>query len=116
MRSNSKLNCDCCTLTGSALQADFCFMVSRCVLDDGKAKTGTAGCFRVALVHPIEPFKNPVLVFCRNANTGITDNQTVVFCVDRYTAAWNIVLDGIVAEIIDLMLLILTSKFLYSTR
>ena len=55
----------------------------------------------MALVHPVEPLKNPVLMFCRNANTGIADNQTVVFCVDRYTAAWNIVLDGIVAEIIN---------------
>ena len=39
-------------------------------------------------------------MFGRNADTGIADNQAVVFCVDRYTAAGNIVLDGIVAEIV----------------
>ena len=71
------------------------------MLDNGKAQTRTAGCLGVAFIYTIEPLKDPVLMLGRNADTGIADGQTIVFCADRYTATGNILLDRIVAEIID---------------
>ena len=76
-------------------------MIPDSMLDDGKSQSRTTGSFRVALVHPIEPLKDPIFVFRRNANAGIADNQTVILCMDRHTAAGDIVLDGIVAEIVN---------------
>ena len=80
---------------------DFCLMVGGCVLDDGKSQSRTTGSFRVALVHPVEPFKDPILMLGRNTDAGIADNQPVILHLDRHTAAGNIVLDGVVAEIVD---------------
>ena len=74
-------------------------MILDSMLDDGKAKTGASGCFGMALVHPIEPLKDPILMFGRNADAGIADNQAVAFRMDYYTAAGDIVLNSIVAEI-----------------
>jgi len=41
-------------------------MIGSGVLNNGKSQSGAAGCFGVALVHPVEPFKDPVFVFRRN--------------------------------------------------
>ena len=62
---------------------------------------GTTGSFRVALVYPVEPFKDSLLMLSGNADAGIADNQTVILCANRYTSAGNIIFDGIVAEVID---------------
>ena len=69
-------------------------MIGNGVFYDGESKTSTAGGFGVALVHPVEPFEDPVFVLGRNTNAGITDNQTVIFRVDGHAAAGNIILDG----------------------
>ena len=49
-----------------ALQRDLGVMALGHVLDDGKPQTGAAGGTAVALIHPIEAFKNPVLGFLGN--------------------------------------------------
>jgi len=82
-----KLNGNCRSLSGRTFQGNFCFMVSCGALDDGKAQTGAAGCFGVALVYPVEPLKHPVLVLRRNTHAGIPDSQAVVFRLYRDTAA-----------------------------
>ena len=40
------------------------------VLGDGQAQAGTAGFTRVALVHPVEPFKDPCLMFLGDTDSG----------------------------------------------
>ena len=76
-------------------------MILDSMFDDGKSQAGTAGCFGMALVHPVEPFEDPILMFSRNSDAGIADNQTIILCVDRHAAAGDIVLDGIVAEVVN---------------
>ena len=75
-------------------------MVGGCVLDDGKSQSRTTGSFRVALVHPVEPFEDSILMFSRNADAGIADGQLMILHMNMDTAAGDIVLDGIVAEIV----------------
>ena len=41
------------------------------VLDDGKAQPRTAGGLGAALVHAIEPLKNPILAVLRNADAVV---------------------------------------------
>ena len=78
IKATLKLNRYSRSLSGSAFQSDLRFMVGCRVLDNGKSQTGTAGCFGMALIHPVEPFEDPVFMFCGNADAGIPDNQTVV--------------------------------------
>ena len=49
-------------------------MILNSVFYNGKAQSSTAGGFGVALIHPIEPLKDPVFMFSRNTYAGIADN------------------------------------------
>ena len=75
-------------------------MIGCSVLDDGKPKTGTAGCFGATFIYTIEPFKDPILMLHRDTDAGITDNQAIILCMDRHDATGNIVLDSIVAKVV----------------
>ena len=55
----------------------------------------------MAFIHPVKPFENSILMLGRNADTGIADNQTIILGMDRHAAAGNIILNGIVAEVIN---------------
>ena len=79
-------------------------MIGSCVFDNGKSQTGAAGSLGVALVHPVEPLKDPILMLCGNTDAGIADNQALVFCLNRYAATRNVVLDGIIAEVVNNLL------------
>ena len=46
-------------------------MILHCVLDDGKPQSGATGLFGVALVNTVEPFKNLLLVFRSDSDSGI---------------------------------------------
>ena len=46
-------------------------MVLHRVLYNGQSQPGTPGGFGVALVHPIEPLKDPALVLRGDADAGI---------------------------------------------
>ena len=71
------------------------------MLHDRKSQAGTAGGFGVALIHPIEPFEDPILMLSGNADARITNGQLLARNMDFYTAAGNVVFDGVVTEIID---------------
>ena len=43
----------------AAVQLHLSLQDLRCVLDDGKAQTGAAYRFGMALVYPVEPFEDP---------------------------------------------------------
>ena len=100
MRSGSKLNRDGCALSWCTVQGNFCVVISNCVLDDGQTQAGAASCFGVALVHPVEPLEDPVLMLCRDTNAGIAYREIPVFHMDLHMTTGNIVLDGIVAEVV----------------
>ena len=55
----------------------------------------------MALVHPVEPFEDPVFMISRDANAGISDRQFSILDLDGDLAAGDVVFDGIVTEIID---------------
>ena len=57
------------------------------MLHNGKTQTGAAGFAGVALVHPVEPFKYPRLVFLGNTDTGVLDRYAVFANSDSYLAA-----------------------------
>ena len=96
-----KSNGNGCAFSRCAFQGDLCLMISRCVLDDGKTQAGAAGCLGVALVHPVEPLKDPVLMLGRNADAGITDGELFVFNMNFYGSTRDVILDGIVTEIVN---------------
>ena len=75
------------------------------VLDDGEAQAGAAHFLGVALIHPIEAFKNPALVLRRDAyaRIGHVEHRKFPFIADGelYTAILFVVLDGVFTEIVD---------------
>ena len=95
------MNCDSSSHAGGAVQGDAGIVVSNGMLDDGKSQASAAGLLGVALIYSIKPLEDPILMLSRNADTGIFHHQTIIFSMDRYPAAGNIVLDGVVAEVID---------------
>ena len=46
-------------------------MVGNSMFDNRKSQTGATGLLGMALIDPIEPFKDPILMLGRDANTGI---------------------------------------------
>ena len=48
------------------------------------------------LIHPVEPFKDPILMFGRNSDTGIADSQVVILHLDGHATDKNIIQEGIV--------------------
>ena len=79
------------------------------MLHNGKAQTGTAGFPGMALVHPIEPLKDPCLMLFRNADAGILYCNSAVFHGYRHFAVLFVVPDGIVAQIVDELISQLTN-------
>ena len=75
------------------------------VLDDGQTKAGAAGLLGVALVHTIETLKYFVLMFRSNADAVIADADLYSTLLFRnrnlYLATLIVVLNGIVAEIVN---------------
>ena len=75
------------------------------MLDDGQSQTRAADLFGVALIHPVEPFKHPVLVLGGDANARILDlnHGLMLLPGDRNgdAAAPVVVLDTVVTEIIQ---------------
>ena len=59
----------------------------------------------MTLVHPVKPFKNPALVLVGDADAGISHRYGRSPRTPRHrngdTAAGTIILDSIVAEVID---------------
>ena len=80
-------------------------MILHGVLDDGQAQSRTAGGLGVALVHPVEAFKHPGLILRRNADAGVRHLYDRGLFVgvheEMHTAAGDIVLDGIVTEVVE---------------
>ena len=75
------------------------------MLDNGEAQSGAANLLGVAFIHPVKALKNPALMLRRDADTGVGHAQDGIFPLkahgELYAAALPVVLDGIVAEIID---------------
>lgn len=69
----------------------FCHM-----LDNGKPQTCAAGCPAVALVHPVKPLKNPLLMLRRNADAGVADRKAVVLEGHGDGAVDPVVANGVV--------------------
>ena len=96
-------DCDGGTLTGDAVQRNLCVVNQGCMLDDGESQPGTAYGFGMALVHPVEPLKNPRLMLRWDADAGIRNSQhhLGIFFLNGYgdPAAGTVILDGIAAKI-----------------
>ena len=71
------------------------------MLHDRKAQTGTTGLLGVAFVHPVKPFKNTILMLGGNTDSRIQDDHFPILQRNVNAATRHIVLDGIVAKIID---------------
>ena len=88
-----------------AFQFDRAVMILHGVLDDGQAQSRTAGGLGVALVHPVEAFEHPGLILRRNADAGVRHLYDRGLFVgvheEMHTAAGDVVLDGIVAEVVE---------------
>ena len=54
----------------------------------------------MAFIHPVKPFENSILMLGRNADTGITVNLSIILGLDRHAAAGDIILDGVVTEVV----------------
>ena len=97
----SKYNSNGGAFSRCAFQIQRGIMISRGVFDNGKSQSGAAGCFGVALVHPVKALENTALMLCRDTDTRIADSQPVFLNVNADAAAGNIILDRIVAEIVN---------------
>ena len=64
-----------------------CSKALRGVFGDGETQTSAASLAGVTLVHPVEPFKYPRLVFLGNTDTGVLDRYAVFANSDSYLAA-----------------------------
>ena len=71
------------------------------MLGNGKAKAGAAGFPGMALVHPVEPLKNPCVVLFRNADAGILDNHAASLYSHNHLTVILIVTDSIVTQIVN---------------
>ena len=89
------------TFAHSAIQSNACIQSLGSVLGYGQAQAGATGFTRVALVHPVEPFKYPRLVFLGNTDTGVLDRYAVFANSDSYLAAVFVVTDGIITQVVD---------------
>ena len=75
------------------------------VLDNGEAKTSAANLLGVALIDAVEALKHAALVSVGNADAGIHDGKRGRRSIlpDRNSdiAARNVILDRVVAEVLD---------------
>ena len=74
------------------------------MLDDGQSQARAANLLGMALIHPVEPLKHPVLVLSGDANARILDlNHGLMFLPgdgDRDAAAPVVVLDAVITEVV----------------
>ena len=78
-----------------------CSKALRGVFSDGETQTSAAGFTGVALIHPIEPFENPCMVFLRDTDAAVFRGYTVLAHSDSYLAAVFVVTDGIIKQVVD---------------
>ena len=80
-------------------------MVGNGVLDDGKPQPRAADGPGMALVHPVEPLKDPALICRGDADASVRHSQchsSGCFCYcNGDAAAGDIVLHGVFAEVAD---------------
>ena len=88
-----------------ALHSDLAMVILNSVLHDRKAKAGAAGLLGMAFIDTIEALKHLILMFRRNTDAGIADadlNSPLLLCNSNLNfAAGIVVLDGIIAEIVN---------------
>ena len=93
------------SLVPFTFQGNFAVVVLYGVLHDGKAQAGAAGLLGMALIHTVKALKHLVLMFRGNADAGILHTQQNFTGFLRnghfHTAARVIVLNGIVAEVVN---------------
>ena len=70
------------------------------MLDNGKTQSCTTGGFGVTLIHTVEPFEHPFLVFYRDTNARVFHCQLSILQKNLNTAVGNIIFDSIVTKII----------------
>ena len=90
-----------CTFTQGAIQGDASTKPLGGVFGDGEAQAGAAGCPSVALVNPVEPFKDPCLVLLGDSDAGILYRHAGLANGDGHLTTVLVIADGIVAQIID---------------
>lgn len=101
LRLHWECYCDCCTASDFAVHLNMGVMDHRRVLDDGQAQSGAAHFLGMALIHPIEPLKNAIQMLMGDADSGIPDSNGMIPHGDGDAAARAVILDGIIAEIIN---------------
>ena len=104
VKSDLKSDCNSSALSGFTFQMQLRIMILGRMLDNGKSQTGTAGLLGMAFIHPVEPFKDPALMLCRNADARIPDAKGgVVSGRDRHSdsTAGYIIFNSIFAKIIN---------------
>ena len=88
-----------------ALQGEVGPVEGRPVLDNGQSQTGASDGFGVALVHPVEPLKDPALVLRRDTDARVRYRELRAPVGagdgDSDPAPRTIVLDGVVAQVAD---------------
>ena len=91
--------------SGVGLQGEVGPVEGRPVLDNGQSQTGASDGFGVALVHPVEPLKDPALVLRRDTDARVRYRELRAPVGagdgDSDPAPRTIVLDGVVAQVAD---------------
>ena len=96
----SELDGNCSSLPRSTFQGHCSFVISYSMLDNGKAQAGAARGFGMTLIHTVEPFEHPLLVFYRDTNARVFHCQLSILQKNLNTAVGNIIFDSIVTKII----------------
>ena len=66
-----KLQNNLCSGSKRTLNFNLCIMKNRSMLHNGKSKSRTSRFTGMTLIYTIEPFKDPLLIFLCNSDSGI---------------------------------------------
>ena len=90
-----------------ALQVNGAAVQRHDMLDDGQPQSGTARLPGASFVHPVEPFKYPVLGFRRDADAGVRDSDghriIHIFHQYIYISTGMIIFDAIFRQVEDVL-------------
>src|SRR5699024_7093446 len=100
-----ELHLDPCSLPRRAVHGHFRPVQECTVFYDGKAEPGAAPLFGVALVHPVEPLEDPLMMLLRDPDAGIRDRHPRPFQgitdPDGDTAVFVVIFHGILTHIVN---------------
>src|SRR5699024_9929381 len=84
---------------------------------NGQPQTGTASFFRMALIHPVEPLKDPLMVLFGDTDPCVCHADFgAIQCIadpDGYSSAIVIILNSVFTYIVDHFIQNLTDTYIF---